>query len=343
MAEIVAPDPPEVVREPIIVDQHRIPVWKSAIRAVKKELKWGKFLFHIHRGNRRSFTHPQWSVFSFRWYLIWKVFIAAYFVIWLGLSIAHFVRQYSELSTRVKWLLYLTNWTYLIFLLYLIVTAINVVRELVVKRQRRINRRRTWHFAIQWLLWNVGATATIIVCLVFWAFLVPTDRKTAYSASTVHVHLINAIVIVIDLWVNAMPMQLLHVYQPMIYGAAYATFSGVYFGVQKGTGPRNKPYVYPIVQDYIHHPAFAIGANFVMVFIVIPVVWVCLWLTYKLRVYLWENYDPQWRGQYDVHQAWEARFRGSPVQLSVISDEYDRNRGITNPAHANGELSNGHL
>lgn len=165
MADIVAPDPPEVVREPITVDQHRTPLWKSAIRAVKKELKWGQFLFHIHRGNRRSFTHPQvshpillfahvheksfvfhpsedsfpilfqWSVFSFRWYLVWKVLIAVYFVIWLGLSIAHFVRQYSELSTRVKWLVYLTNWTYLIFLLYLIVTAINVVRELVVKRQ----------------------------------------------------------------------------------------------------------------------------------------------------------------------------------------------------------------
>ena len=77
----------------------------------------------------------QWTFLSFRSFVIWKVLIAAYFVIWLGLSVGNFVRQYAQLSSRVKWLVYLTNWTYLIFVSYLIVTAFNVVRELVLKRR----------------------------------------------------------------------------------------------------------------------------------------------------------------------------------------------------------------
>ena len=157
------------------------------------------------------------------------------------------------------------------------------------------------------------------MCLVFWAVLAPQEPSIITSASTIHVHLINAIVIVIDLWMNAMPMQLLHIYQPVLYGSAYVIFSAVYFGVQKGTGPDGKPYVYPIIQDYVNHPRLSVGADVVMVLVLIPIVWFGLWLTHKLRVYLWKNYDPDWRGNYDLLLAWEDRFRG--LDLAVVSEE----------------------
>ena len=137
-----------------------------------------------------------------------------------------------------------------------------------------------------------------------------------------------------------MPMQLLHIYQPVLYGSTYAVFSAVYFGVQKGTGPDGKPYVYPVVQDYVHHLGLSIGADVVMVLVIIPITWFGLWLTHKLRVYLWKNYDPNWRGSYDLQQAWEKRFVG--IELAIISEEYGRSQSSATPAATNGGLSNGH-
>jgi hypothetical protein len=105
----------------------------------------------------------------------------------------------------------------------------------------------------------------------------------------VHVHLLNGLILLLDQAIHAIPMRLLHVYQPVGYGALYAAFTGVYFAAN-GTDPTGQVAIYAFL-DYGSNTNIAIGADFGVVFVVLPTVWVLLWLLHKLRILVYRKFD----------------------------------------------------
>ncbi|OQV25302.1 hypothetical protein BV898_00985 [Hypsibius exemplaris] len=300
-----------------------MPCCATCSEACREEFHWRRLFFGIKPADRWYFTHPQWTFIRFSCFVVWKVLLAVYFVVWLGLTLVSFIASYPTHSTHEKWLIYLTNWTYLFFVSYVVVAAINVLHEVVLKA-RGVRLQRTWHFGLQWFLWNVGAPATVVVVILFWAVLVPSDSAIVSSAATVHVHLINGVAILVDLFLHAMPMQLLHMYQPLVYAATYAAFTGIYFA-SNGTDPAGNSSIYPIITDYSHHTGLAVGADFAIVLIVIPTAWLFLWSLQKLRIWLYDNYDPHWNQRYDLERAWKAK-GPTKMELAVVSQGYDLRR-----------------
>lgn len=136
------------------------------------------------------------------------------------------------LSGEDKWLVYLTHWTFVVFVAYLVVGAVNTCgphtrssksygasgHQLALSSVcGRRNFPSLWPLQLQWLLSNVAVPATTTVVLLYWAILWPADPGPP-TAMTMHVHLVNALVLIIDQLFHAMPMRLLHIYQPVTYG-----------------------------------------------------------------------------------------------------------------------------
>ena len=57
-------------------------------------------------------------------------------------------------------------------------------------------------------------------------------------------HLINAIIILADLWLSRLPYWLLHFPAPMAYLCTYILLAGIYYAAG-GKAPKEKDYIYP--------------------------------------------------------------------------------------------------
>lgn len=67
----------------------------------------------------------QWSCVQPILWKIWKVVIAVYFLAWLGISIHDYFKDNPAATNALKWLVFLTHWTYLFFTSYLLISAGN--------------------------------------------------------------------------------------------------------------------------------------------------------------------------------------------------------------------------
>ena len=175
-------------------------------------------------------------------YLAYRWLLACYFMFWLLWSIVQ--------TGSAVYLIYLTNWAFMTFNLYLLVAALSVSttfiaacrkevpeedrEELVVATTPpqscgRSDNKASWYQMIQWLLFILGNEMSFLVFVYYW--LLVYNGGDAVDAGSVNTHLLNGIFALIDLWVCGVPLKPLHAIYPMIYGAAYIVFTGVYHGI----------------------------------------------------------------------------------------------------------------
>lgn len=62
----------------------------------------------------------------------------------------------------------------------------------------------------------------------------------------IHKHLLNSVVVLVELLVNSHPLRILHVYQPVLLGASYGCFTCVYY-LCGGTSRDHDPAIYPLL------------------------------------------------------------------------------------------------
>ena len=76
-----------------------------------------------------------------------------------------------------------------------------------------------------WFLFDIAASSSIAVDVLFWILLaptLPTDEKL--SSSRINKHVINGLLVVFDTLVVAFPTRLLHVVYPLLYAMLYSVF-----------------------------------------------------------------------------------------------------------------------
>ncbi|XP_067683970.1 uncharacterized protein [Haliotis asinina] len=101
-----------------------------------------------------------------------------------------------------------------------------------------------WFSKISWVLSNILSTFAIIVTTIFFGVLyTPT---AGISLEDVNVHALNTVFIVVDNFISARPVRLLHVIYPVLYGLIYVTFSLIFWSVD------HRNVIYPIVLDWNH-------------------------------------------------------------------------------------------
>ena len=67
---------------------------------------------------------------------------------------------------------------------------------------------------IQWVLFNLQVGLNPLVCFGFWTLIVPFDKNLDRNLNVVsyHAHLINGLIVIVDLFLVAIPVHLAHIY-----------------------------------------------------------------------------------------------------------------------------------
>ena len=141
-----------------------------------------------------------------------------------------------------------------------------------------------WYVKIVWLVYVTALPSNFLVVFGYWILVYnPCDDDSSMqinqtlsqndsssqmpntTASTVncanldaanfHVHLINGLLILIDLFVSRIPYQLLHFFYPCIFTFCYSLFT-IFYWLGGGTNRFGNPYVYTII-NYSNRPATA--------------------------------------------------------------------------------------
>lgn len=194
----------------------------------------------------KLFIEPQAGGLSLA-YVAYRVSVAIYFLSVLVWSIlAHgFDRML---------LLYLTNWTFVLQTLHIIIQAALVARLYVLRLMHRDTsdleeRPLPLLLRVDWVLHNITLSMSLVVSFVYWTIVYDGLRLELVTVTT---HAANSVCVLIDLSITSIPVELTHIYQPIAYGLTYVFATFVYW-LAGGVDPNGFNYIYPIL-DYSGNP-----------------------------------------------------------------------------------------
>ena len=206
---------------------------------------------------------------------------------------------------QFHWFLFLTNWTLTVEELYLLSYAILLHYP---------NNRYLQKFV--WGTRNIVASTSLVVAFMYWLLLFDGSTR----AVDIHVHLINAIIMLLDMAICRIPLYLKHFYFPFLYSVIYSLFNGIYVG-SGGTNGDGEPWIYGVLKFNPVGPSLIL--LFLVVFVVSPLMF-CL-------SYYWSKF---WRSsQREENQSYREDGKGNQRQrrksLSNDKEEnYNNNKKV---------------
>ena len=142
------------------------------------------------------------------------------------------------------------------------------------------NNGTFWYQNVYWVLYSVTIPLTLFAVIGYWGLVYdPVTEPITYA--NLNKHLINGILVVVDLFVTAIPIRVLHVIYPITYAGIWIIFSGIYY-VAGGTDIYGNRYIYKVL-NYEMNPASAAGLAILVLLVAIPVLYLCVFGLYLLR------------------------------------------------------------
>ncbi|XP_045166375.2 protein rolling stone-like isoform X2 [Mercenaria mercenaria] len=142
-----------------------------------------------------------------------------YYAAMLGLDI------YYNYELGSEYFIYLTNWSYLLQAAHVFLDFGVTVFTHNKRRDIRdsLATGTPWYIKVLWVFFNVNNVISLLVTTVYYALLEPE-----FNHGSINKHLLNTIYTLFNLVFCAKPVQMLHFYQPMIFGFLYLLFSIIY-------------------------------------------------------------------------------------------------------------------
>jgi len=201
--------------------------------------------------------------------------VLLYWSCWLAVSVVgsakgiHLPPQlYEYLGYGVMWLIYATNWTTTFLWVHLVMACLAMVVAMRTSNSgldgHRQSKVASYTGVASWIIRDTVAPAAVMLTLLYWLLLFPIFRYTTFV--DVHLHLINTLIILVDLWLSRLPIWLLHFPAPMAYLCTYILFAGIYYAAG-GKAPKEKDYIYPWL-DFGR-----LGVTIPIIFLVLFVPW----------------------------------------------------------------------
>ena len=233
-------------------------------------------------------------------FLVYRWIFACYFLGWLIASTS------PTDDSEPKYLIYLTNWSMIMWVAYLLVAAILVTVKLL---QVNVFQRSTfdaltpsdnsagiidasrgccgvgtdgtnWYHKVQWLLFTIAGGAALTVTILYWSLLY--NDSTKLDGVNINVHLTTGIMAVVDIWISGTPIRIYHTIYLQLYGVAFTAFSGIYFAAD-GKNSDDDPYIYEQL-DYESHPGKA-AVTVIATILGLPIIHLLFYIMYVLRFY----------------------------------------------------------
>ena len=224
--------------------------------------------------------------------------------------------------------IFLTNWSYLVWVGYLIWSAISVTvtyfgvfccrrkkykEQLKEKEEHRCSRevifrsqslstgccgikedKTFWYQKIHWVLYFLGIDITIAVVILYWVAIYDPNVNSGYDyfgGVNLMTHLINGIVALLDIFVAAIPINFLHFVYLITFSGAYSAFTGFYF-IANGTNVQGEPYIYSLI-NYEETPDTAATLVVIISLLYYPLIHIMVYGISLLReglLYLYKKY-----------------------------------------------------
>nr|CUU99937.1 hypothetical transcript [Hymenolepis microstoma] len=149
----------------------------------------------------------------------------------------------------------------------------------------------------------MSMNTVVVTSLGYWAALFDPSYTRFYRLESEFKHSIPALTVVLDVCINGLPIRLLHVIYPVIFGILYSTFSFLYYD----TG-HVQP-IYPVL-DWSNPAKAAVVC--LLIITVGLVVQLLLYLLYVGRITLSAHLNG--RGQVVVERWWNEGSQTAPVK-----------------------------
>ena len=232
---------------------------------------------------------------------MYRAVVSFYFLVWLlGISI-------NFASPNV--LLFFTQWSFIALNAYLLLALINTATNFLLvyvypKKKtvklspeengegtktgccRSSEDRTTLGDKATWCLFLLGTQSALFTVLLFWVLAddASEDDKNISAAVNTHIHGLNGLVALLEVWLTGIPIKLLHFIYVLLFAGAYGAFTGVHYAVN-ATGPTGERYIYPMILDYGSEPGLAVG-TLVISAVVCLLVHFFFYVQYLLRHWL---------------------------------------------------------
>ncbi|GLV39931.1 uncharacterized protein CBL_10827 [Carabus blaptoides fortunei] len=221
---------------------------KPNLEIWKKEISFKNFGFN--HNNYLDFYKSQWQRTNICLnYVIYRIAIALTFFTAFVLSIIDLDNIYKSAALRAKWLIYLTNWHYTVCTLQSVLSACMVTRMYRQVRQNGEYMQMTFvnHTMcnVFWALNTIAVNGAVFVSLVYWT-MVFDPRIDSLSVINIFTHAINAVILLVDYFIVAHPIRLLHFYIPCCFNLIYVAFSIMYY-LLSGTDKHDRHFIYAIL------------------------------------------------------------------------------------------------
>ncbi|XP_071501244.1 protein rolling stone-like [Diadema antillarum] len=202
-------------------------------------VQWTDFKLCCRRLQDVSTQHPR---VPFWLYVLYRFAIAAYF---FAFWIASVVLAVEALGP--KFLLFLPFWTYIPATCHVCLACFNASATTTTYCIFRCILSEKNRYRIQWFLFNLSATPSIIVTGFYW--------RSLNLAIYVSVHLLPTVVCLIEIFLTLIVVRFVHVVYPFFFMFIYLLFI-VIFWAAGGTDSFGNPAVSPLL-DFENDPGIA--------------------------------------------------------------------------------------
>lgn len=139
-----------------------------------------------------------------------------------------------------------------------------------------------WYEKVSWVLFNITSCVAFGITLGYWSFIY--DPTQEIDTENVVKHVLNSVMMFIEIFVAAIPVRLLHIWQPLLYISLYGVFTIIYW-LAGGTNDRNQPYIYGVL-NYEENTADALMFLIFGLIVGIPLFFILVFALFKLRTWM---------------------------------------------------------
>lgn len=229
-------------------------------------------------------------------FLIYRLCLATYCVVIIILSITGFDGN----SDGKKWIIFLTHWGYTVITFHFVLAAIIAVlfsrgrpccehtrlpklinprqNAAVSPNQRNLQSSPKWYMKLDWVLFVLALVLAPVITMVYFIALYPQRHQSGMTIPDINLHLMNSVVMALDLAVNAIPIRLLHWIYPLLFGLVYMIFSLLFWAADHNN------IIYSVLNW--NHPVSASVMCLFLGFVLMPILVLIFFLGYHLRLYV---------------------------------------------------------
>lgn len=222
-------------------------------------------------------------------YLVYRWIIALILFITLIMSIADVEHPEMPSSQKIKWLIYFTHWANILYAFQTLFNAVLLTKCMVLYTRQESNWEDVpfkW-YKVYWVT-NVIATDAAFG-VTFWFHTLIYDKETmGFSALNYFNHINNSLLMMLDLFVVAHPIRLLHFIYPLLFVLFYGFFSIIYYWAG-GLSRQDTDFIYGSL-DWNKPGQTTVINFFCMIFFVL--LHTFCWGLYQFRLWLHSKFYP---------------------------------------------------